>query len=211
MALHILIPCKALAAGKSRLAPMLALEERVALCSRLLNRTLDTALAVAPAERCHLLSADRRAAAQAAELGIRCIWEHEDAGLNGALAAARDALCAANAGCELLVLPIDLPLATDASLRRLTAMRGEVIAAPDRHGIGTNALLLRGGAAASFAFRFGEASLAAHRRAAEERGFGFALCADPALAFDLDEPADLETWRASSAAPAPPRLSPSCP
>ena len=203
MALHILIPCKALAAGKSRLAPALDAAGRAALCAALLRRTLDCALQLAPAERCHLVTADRAAAEHAAARGVRALFEPPGAGLNPALRQARAAICAA-ASVELLVLPIDLPFASARALRALVAVEAEVVAAPDRHRLGTNALHLAAGAAPRFEFRFGEASLAAHRAAAEELGLGFRLCEEPALAFDLDRPEDLRDWReAASAAPAP--------
>jgi 2-phospho-L-lactate/phosphoenolpyruvate guanylyltransferase len=203
MPLHILIPCKALALGKSRLSPMLSASERAALCAELLRRTLDCALAVVPAERCHLVSADAAAAELAMAQRVGTIAEPPEAGLNGALAAARDALCA-DAAAALLVLPIDLPLASPRALQGLAAIGGDVVAAPDRHGRGTNALYLAAAAAAAFAFRFGSGSLAAHRAEAEARGLSFRLFADQALAFDLDEPEDLRDWRAAlTSAPAP--------
>jgi 2-phospho-L-lactate/phosphoenolpyruvate guanylyltransferase len=205
MALHILIPCKALALGKSRLSPMLAASERAALCAELLRRTLDCALAIVPAERCHLVSADAAAADLAMARRVGTLAEPPEAGLNRALAAARDALCG-DAAAALLVLPIDLPLASARALQALVAINGDVVAAPDRHGRGTNALYLAAAAAAAFTFRFGNGSLAAHRAEAEARGLSFRLFEDQALAFDLDEPEDLREWRAAlTSAPAPRR------
>ncbi len=204
MPLHILIPCKALALGKSRLSPMLAAPERAALCVELLRRTLDCALDVVPAERCHLVSGDAAAADLAMARRVGTIAEPPEAGLNPALGQARDTICA-DAAAALLVLPIDLPFASAGTLQALVAIGGDVVAAPDRHGRGTNALYLATTGAASFAFRFGSGSLAAHRAEAEARGLSFHLFKDPALAFDLDEPEDLRDWRALTSAPAPRR------
>lgn len=201
MALHILIPCKALAAGKSRLAPALDAAARTALCTALLDATLDLALRLAPAGRCHLVTADAAAADRAAARGARTLAEPPGAGLNRALRLARDAI-SADAGAELLVLPIDLPLASASSLRALLAVAGEVVAAPDRHGLGTNALYLAAATAPRFDFRFGDASLAAHRAAAAALGARFSLYEDPALAFDLDRPEDLSDWRDGASAAA---------
>jgi 2-phospho-L-lactate/phosphoenolpyruvate guanylyltransferase len=206
MALHILVPCKALALGKSRLSPMLSAPERAALCAELLRRTLDCALAIVPDERCHLVSADAAAADIAMARRVGTLAEPPEAGLNRALAAARDALCADTAAA-VLVLPIDLPLASARALQGLVAVNGAVVAAPDRHGRGTNALYLAAAAASTFTFRFGSGSLAAHRAEAEARGLTFHLFDDQALAFDLDEPEDLRDWRAAlTSAPAPRRL-----
>jgi 2-phospho-L-lactate/phosphoenolpyruvate guanylyltransferase len=204
MPLHILIPSKALALGKSRLSPMLSAPERAALCAELLCRTLDCALAIVPAERCHLVSADAAAADLARARRVGTIAEPPDAGLNPALGLARDTICA-DAAAALLVLPIDLPLASARAVQGLVATGGDVVAAPDRHGRGTNALYLAATAASAFTFRFGSGSLAAHRAEAEARGLSFRLFEDPALAFDLDEPEDLRDWRAFTSAPAPRR------
>lgn len=195
MSLHLLIPCKALAAGKSRLAPVLGEVERAALCASLLRQTLACALALVPAAACRLVSGDRDAVALAAAAGVAAIGDR-GLGLNTALAEARAILRRAERDASLLILPIDLPRASAAGLRRLIGLAGEVVAAPDRHGIGTNALYLSPAAAGRCDFRFGGASFAAHRQAAESAGLRFVACADPDLAFDLDDPEDLAAWRA---------------
>ena len=205
MPLHILIPCKALASGKSRLSPMLSAWERAALCAALLERTLDCAIDTVPAERCHVVSADPAVARAAAARRVPSVAEPLEAGLNGALGFARDAICAGAPDAALLVLPIDLPLASPRALRRLVEAGGDVVAATDRRGLGTNALYLAAAAAPCFAFRFGPGSLAAHRAAAAEQGLGFRLAEASDLAFDLDEPADLREWRAGLSAAAAPR------
>lgn len=207
MPLHILIPCKALASGKSRLSPMLSAGERAELCAALLERTLDCALDTVPRERCHVVSADPVVARAAAVRGAQGLVEPPEAGLNGALGLARDRVCAGAAEAALLVLPIDLPLASPRALRLLVEAGGDVVVAPDRHGLGTNALYLAAVAAPRFAFRFGPGSLAAHRAVAAAEGLGFRLCEAPDLAFDLDEPQDLRDWRAGLSAAAAPRRS----
>lgn len=201
MTLHLLIPCKALAAGKSRLRPVLDDRERAMLCERLLRQTLDCALGLVPAAACHLVTADPDAAATARGLGVATVGDR-GGGLNEALAEARAAVLQSSAGAALLVLPIDLPRASPAALRRLVAATGEVVAAPDRHGLGTNLLYLAPVAAAVMAFRFGGTSFAAHRDAAASLGLRFAAHADPDLAFDIDGPDDLAAWRGAISAAA---------
>jgi len=196
--LHLLIPCKPFAAGKSRLASALGDHERTALCARLLRQTLDCALALVPAAACRVVSADDDAAALAAGLDVAVIGDR-GAGLNRALADARAVVRRACADAALLILPIDLPRASAAALRGLIAAPAQVVAAPDRRGLGTNALYLSPVAAGVVDFRFGEGSFAAHRAAAERAGFSFAAYADPDLAFDIDEPDDLAEWRGAAA------------
>jgi 2-phospho-L-lactate/phosphoenolpyruvate guanylyltransferase len=198
MTLRVLIPCKGLAAGKSRLSPVLDDAARAALCACLLRQTLAAALGLVPAACCHLVSSDPDAAALAAAAGVAVI-EDGGGGLNPALTEARRRLRRSDPQAALLVLPIDLPRASAVALRRLVAVPGAVVAAPDRHGRGTNALYLSPAAAGVIAFRFGEGSFAAHRAAAESAGLSFAASADPDLAFDLDEPEDLAAWQSGLA------------
>lgn len=197
MALHLLIPCKSFATGKSRLAPVLDERSRATLCAGLLRQTLACALALVPAGACRLVSSDSEAVALAASAGVGAIGDRGD-GLNAALAEARAILRRADPETALLVLPIDLPRASAVALRRLVALPADVVVAPDRHGLGTNALYLSPAAAGIFDFRFGSGSFAAHRIAAESAGLRFAACADPDLAFDIDDPEDLAAWRRGS-------------
>jgi 2-phospho-L-lactate guanylyltransferase len=197
MPLHLLIPCKPFAAGKSRLAPVLGDDERAALCARLLRQTLDCALALVPAAACHLVSADGAAAALARAVGAGVIGDR-GSGLNEALAEARAILRGASPEAALLILPIDLPRATAEALRGLMALPAAVVAAPDRRGVGTNALYLAPDAAGIVDFRFGSGSFAAHRAAAQSAGLSFAAYADPDLAFDIDDPDDLAEWRGTA-------------
>src|SRR5437868_2150541 len=67
--------------------------------------------------------------------------------------------------------------------------RTAVAVAPDRADVGTNALLLRPPRALVPAF--GPASFDRHRAAARARGLSVAIVRLPALALDLDTPADL--------------------
>src|SRR5690606_422821 len=82
-----------------------------------------------------------------------------------------------------------------------------VVIAPDRHGRGTNALMLRLRAGQSrpdvpldpdeqsgpvFRFQFGPGSYVLHRAEAERLGFDVATANMPGTALDLDTPADLD-------------------
>jgi 2-phospho-L-lactate guanylyltransferase len=97
-----------------------------------------------------------------------------------------------------MVLPADLPDVTAAEIDRLAEtadllLRGAperpvVLLVPDRHGTGTNALLLAPPNA--IAFRFGEGSRAAHAAAATAAGASYRELDGP-LSFDVDTPDDL--------------------
>ena len=93
----------------------------------------------------------------------------------------------------LLVLPIDLPLVSATALEQLLkplqdAARPLVALVPDRHGRGTNALLLSPPDAIDFAF--GGDSRRAHAACAKEAGARYVEVDGP-LSVDVDTPEDL--------------------
>jgi len=203
MTLQVLIPCKPLAAGKSRLATLLDGATRQALCSELLRQTLELALTVAARQDCHVVTSDRAAMALAASNGIAAL-DDPDHGLNAALAAARDQLCRRlPPDAALLVLPIDLPCATSANLVDVCGRNADVVMAPDRARAGTNLLWLGSKAIRRFAFRFGPESFTRHRDQATAAGLRLELSEAAELAFDIDGPADYLEWQQAGMAKMP--------
>jgi len=192
------VPVGSLEGAKSRLGEVLDAEERRDLVARMLARTVGAALATPGIAETIVISPDLDALAIAAAGGARTMRQRTQ-GLNQALAVARDDALAAGA-TALLVLPIDLPLVTSAALAALIAVlddpgtiaggeRGAMVAlVPDRHGRGTNALLLRPPDAVPFAF--GGDSRDAHAGAAAVAGARFVEIESP-LSIDLDTPDDL--------------------
>ena len=162
MGIRILIPCKPLDSGKTRLAAGIAPTTVV---------TSDPAAA----DICH-------------RLHTQVFAEPPRADLNAALAAAyrdfppRDAV---------LVLPIDLPLLTSATVLRVCAEEDLMTIVPDRHESGTNLMLLPRQFDRSFRFRYGVDSFDRHRAEAQRLGVSCRVCLFPDAAFDLDTPDDL--------------------
>lgn len=196
--LHVLLPVRGIRDGKARLASVMPNDERERLIVGLLRRTLAVLAGWSASERVHVVSHDRAVLEMATIGGAMAVPEAVPAGLNSALRTARAAALAAGAG-SVLCLPADLPLLSLRSLDRLhdaadaalAAGRGRpavVAAAADSSG-GTNALLLVPPAVIEPAF--GDASLAAHLRAAAAAEASVQLVVDAALGFDLDTPADL--------------------
>lgn len=180
MSLQIVIPVRPLGEGKSRLAPVLARSARARLVERMYRHVLGLA------EHCGEVSVVSR------DPRLRAVSERpvEETGhdLNAALEQAAATL---RGGSPVLVLSADLPLLTDGDLGAMTALldRADIVAAPDRAGTGTNALLFaRPGL---MPYRFGPGSLAAHRTGAFAQGLRFETCARQGLATDIDQPADL--------------------
>lgn len=190
-----IVPVKALADSKSRLAAVLSPAERAAL-------TLDTLRAVLDALDLPGIAArlvvspdpavlDAAQASGATGLLQRCTPPDAADGLNGALEEARVAALAAGAGALLIVLG-DLPLlgrGNVEALLELADMPRVVVLAPDRRESGTNALLVRPANALPFAF--GPGSLARHQALAAARGLRIAHYRAPGAALDLDTPDDL--------------------
>lgn len=184
---HIVIPCKPFASGKSRLAPVLDVGARWQLAAHLLEHALDLALKVASSDHVNVVTSDASAAAIACSWGARTIGDN-GAGLNDAL----DVACRPLRGAPLVILPIDLPLATPNSILSAVNASADVVIVPDRHGSGTN--LLRLGASVTLRFAFGADSARKHRRLHEADGCTVAVSLLADLAFDLDTPDDLECW-----------------
>lgn len=102
----------------------------------------------------------------------------------------------------MLVLPSDLPLMRASDLAEIDALGcyHPIVLCPDRHGVGTNAILLRG--ITHFGFQFGPGSLEVHRLAAQRLGIDARLHAKFTMACDLDEPSDIDLWFRHDAATA---------
>jgi 2-phospho-L-lactate guanylyltransferase len=194
-----IVPVKPLREGKSRLSSIMSLEERQALNAFLMRRTFDLIADFPGVSRYIVISADRSVAAEAEGRGMTFMID-EDQDLNGALARATRSAMTKGADA-VLVLPVDLPLATSADLKRVASCSGPsklCVIVPDWHRSGTNLLCVS--PPCDDLYRFGPGSLERHREAAMARGFGTIEIDDPALSLDIDEPADYERWQRSVAA-----------
>jgi 2-phospho-L-lactate guanylyltransferase len=196
-----IVPVKSLAAAKSRLAPSLSPAERASLALRLFEGVL-AAIARTPAiDRCLVVSPDETVRDHAARAGAEAIAEpmaHATSSAsadqhNNALEFARRIAIERWSPAALLVVAADLPYLTSGELARLIDRGTEentVVLGADRTETGTNALFLRPPNA--LPFRFGPNSLAAHRAEALLRGVSFLVERTDGIAWDVDEPRDLE-------------------
>ena len=195
-----LVPLRVLNGGKTRLAGALPPEAREALTRRMLRIVVCAAVESRALAAVAVVSPDPAALAFAAGLGPDVVPLPQDPaapGLNPALDAGR-AWAQASGAATLLVLLGDLPLLTPTDAHHVVALAGgaPVVLAPDRHGSGTNALLLPLAPAptpdARFSFKFGPDSRARHEAEARRLGLPLALARTRGLAFDLDTPSDLQ-------------------
>jgi 2-phospho-L-lactate guanylyltransferase len=186
-----IVPVKRFAEAKRRLAAGLDDERRAALVAAMLEDTLEAIAAARSIERTIVVSGDPRAqeivvAAGTAEVLPDPADEgHVVAALAGiARAEVEDAEC-------VVLLPGDCPLLDPREIDSLlTGVPSSYVAiVPDRHGTGTNALVLAPPGAIEPAF--GEDSRERHVAAARDAGVPYAVEELPSLALDLDTPADV--------------------
>lgn len=185
-----ILPVKRFEAAKQRLAAGIDDERRRALVAAMLEDTLEAIGAARSLERTIVVSGDPRAQELAARAGAEVLPDPAD---EGHTIAARAGIARAEAGgaeCVAL-LPGDCPLLDPRELDRLlTGVPPSYVAiVPDRHGSGTNALVLAPPTAIDPAF--GEGSCERHVAAARAAGVPFGVEELPSLALDLDTPADV--------------------
>lgn len=198
MTTAIVIPVRTFEGAKSRLGAVLDAEERRDLVERLLRRTVAAALATPGVVDVVVVSPGPEVLAVAGSAGARAVLQRSR-GLNPALQEARVAISAE----RFLVLPADLPTVTAGDLAQVLAAgdaagHPSVVLAPDRHGRGTNALLLTPPNVIDPAF--GGDSRAAHAWLASSADAAYVEVAD-ILALDVDTAEDLllvESLRAGS-------------
>jgi 2-phospho-L-lactate guanylyltransferase len=186
-----IVPIGALDGAKSRLGAVLDAEERLELTIRLARRTIAATVATTGILETIVVTPDDAVRDLAVELGARPLRQR-DGGLNRGITAARDEAVAAGADA-VLILPIDLPDVTPAAIDAVLAplrdpTRPLVAIVPDRHGRGTNALLIAPPNAIDVCF--GGDSRAAHAAAAGAAGARLVVLDGP-LSLDVDTPDDL--------------------
>ncbi len=176
----VLIPVKAFAAGKARLAPTLDVQGRAELSRRMATQVLRAAAPLPVAVVCD----DDEVARWALDNGAMALPE-PGRGLNGAVEAGVARLADLGAG-EVLVAHADLPMAH--GLAQLAGFGG-VTLVPDRRDDGTNVVCVPTDVA--FRFAYGPGSFARHRAEAERLGVGYRVVRQPDLAWDVDVPDDI--------------------
>jgi 2-phospho-L-lactate guanylyltransferase len=195
MTLWAIVPVKPLRRGKSRLAGTLSEDERTDLNRSLLQNTLKTLSELKEVEEVLVISRDPHALTIARNYGARTVRENGQPELNTALQRATVVAQVYTTGA-VLILPADLPLITAEDVRTLIERAGEppaVVIAPDRHGTGTNALLIS--PSGLIEYDFGENSFQRHCQRAKEAGARLEIVNLPSLGLDLDLPEDLELVR----------------
>jgi 2-phospho-L-lactate guanylyltransferase len=195
MTLWAIVPVKPLRRGKSRLSGMLTEDERTVLNQDLLEHTLKILTGLKELEQVLVVSRDPHALTIARNHGAKTVLEDGQPHLNTALARAT-VMAQVHSIRGILVLPADLPLLTPDDVLALidrAAKPPVVVIAPDRHGKGTNALLMV--PAGQIEYDFGEGSFQRHCERAKNSGARLEIVELPSLGLDLDLPEDLQLIR----------------
>ena len=144
-----------------------------------------------------VVTAEPLAARAAEHAGASVVDDPDEAGQSAA--AARGIEAALTGGAErALLVPGDCPTLEPHELSRLLALTTgapSVVIVPDRHGSGTNALLLTPPHAV--APSFGAGSFARHAACARAAGATVKVCDLPSLGLDVDTPDDLAALRSA--------------
>jgi 2-phospho-L-lactate guanylyltransferase len=201
-----IIPVKRFGAAKQRLLEALDRPARAAVSKAMLGDVLAAVAAAERIERTIVVTGEGRAehvaldhARRGAGATLEVMQDPDDRGHSEA--ATLGIIRAISLGAQAAaLLPGDCPLLDpaelDAALERLEP--GRVAVVPDRHGTGTNALLMSPAGAIGPAF--GEGSCERHLDRARRAGHRAAVEHLESLALDLDTPDDLRVLAETLAA-----------
>jgi 2-phospho-L-lactate guanylyltransferase len=191
-----ILPVKRFSDAKQRLGDALSTGTRRALAEAMLTDVLLALRRTAAVDEVIVVASEPRAGAIGRGYGAQVIQDSEEAGQSAAAMIGIEHALAAGAARVLLV-PGDCPTLDPSELEELLARAAHersVTLVPDRHGSGTNALVLvppdviKPG--------FGAGSRSRHEQAAAAAGIACSLEAVPSLLLDIDTPDDLSELRA---------------
>jgi 2-phospho-L-lactate guanylyltransferase len=188
------LPVKSFSRAKQRLGAAIGSPEREELAAAMVGDVLEALAAVDEIADVFVVTAEPLAARAAEEAGAHVVDDPEEAGQSAAAARGIDAALVRGAERVLLV-PGDCPALDPREVTALLARRGGVVIVPDRHGSGTNALLLE--PPQVMPPSFGAGSFARHAALARAAGAEVKVAELPSLGLDVDTPADLAALRAA--------------
>ena len=189
---YILIPVKDLGCAKQRLAGLMTQKQRSSLAWLMVEHLFHEVTQARGWDRVAVITADESVAQLARGLGFELIKENKQTSESASVDYGSHILSERGAS-SVLRLPIDLPLIEaediETILVRIRKQPASMIV-PSRDGTGTNAIVRT--PPELFRSHFGPNSLAKHVHEARRCGVRCELIHLPRVAFDLDDPADLE-------------------
>ena len=184
------VPIKRFGAAKQRLSDALEPTDRALLAAAMAADVLEQLAAAELIEHVIVVSGEAEVAALAARAGVELVEDPHDAGHSEA-AVIGVAAAEAKGADAVALLPGDCPLLDPAELdRALAALEPNSVGiVPDRHGSGTNGLLISPPTAIRPSF--GPGSRERHLQLAEQAQVGGAIAEVPSMGLDLDTGEDL--------------------
>lgn len=185
------LPVKRFELAKQRLAPSLADGLRRELAGAMVADVLDALAATRAIEQTIVVTCEPSVTAPARAVGAVVVADTAESGQPAAAAIGIERALAEGAE-RVLCVPGDCPALDPAELAALLApepAEPEVVIVPDRHGTGTNGLLLSPPRA--IAPSFGQDSCERHRELARAAGVAVRIERPSSLLLDIDTRADL--------------------
>jgi 2-phospho-L-lactate guanylyltransferase len=188
-----IVPVKRFGVAKSRLIPVLDVQERATLARLMFEDVIDVLLqSEAMLAGVAVVTPDRNAATVARSRGAAAVLDRTDNGINAAVRMAIAQIAGDDDG--VIVVPSDIPQVTPdaiaAAVQAIASPGTMAIAAADDGG--TN--LLAGRPAGAIPLHFGPCSFERHCRAAAEAGIAIHTLHVPQLLPDIDRPEDLRRF-----------------
>jgi 2-phospho-L-lactate guanylyltransferase len=186
------LPVKSFSLAKQRLGEAVGGREREELAAAMVGDVLQALAGVPEIDDVYVVTAEPVAARAAEDAGAIVVDDPDEAGQSAAAARGIDAALVRGADRVLLV-PGDCPALDPHELNDLLSRPADVVIVPDRHGRGTNALLLTPPTA--IAPSFGAGSFARHAALARAAGVHVKVAELTSLGLDVDTPDDLAALR----------------
>lgn len=199
MSTFAILPMKTFDAAKSRLSPDVSAGARKAMAEAMFSDVITALRRTVAIDQILVVTNDRQGERIAGGHGANVLADtgesHNEAATIGINQALR------RGATRVLLVPGDCPLLDPEELTELLAYKvtaPSALIVPDRHGDGTNALLLSPPTALKPAF--GEGSCERHFQLATAQGTAPEVVAVRSLALDIDTPDDLAELRETFAA-----------
>lgn len=181
------VPMKQFVHAKGRLAVVLDTQERERLARAMLLDTLD-ALVGAPSLAGVFIVTSEPSLLSIEMDRVKVLYDQEESGINAAIRQAMPYL----KGKRLLIIPADVPFVQSQDIEKVIAESEShpVVVVSDRHASGTNLLGICYHGAIEVSF--GHESFRRHLHHARGASLGHKIVDLPRLAWDIDNPEDLE-------------------
>jgi 2-phospho-L-lactate/phosphoenolpyruvate guanylyltransferase len=196
MATAAILPIKRFADAKQRLQPVLGSGSRQALAAAMFADVLSTLGRSALVERLIVVTGERQVRDAVFDTDVVLVEEPTEKGQSPAALSGLARAAAAGFDRALLIpgdTPLIDPLELDNLLSNITVSAIDVAIVPDRHGTGTNALVLD--PSGPFQPEFGPDSRERHEQQARRRGLRHSIETPSSLLLDVDTPEDLAELR----------------